>query len=81
VDIKENFDEVIDAVKEWLSLPKNTRWLMIYNNYDNPKLAGNTDPAAVDISLNHINSHYHNTVATSQYWSSYPNQKAGGCAR
>ncbi|KAN0068322.1 HET domain containing protein [Elaphomyces granulatus] len=49
VDIKENFDEVIDAVKEWLSLSDNTRWLMIYDNYDNPKLLGNTDPAAVDI--------------------------------
>jgi hypothetical protein len=49
VDIKENFDEVIDAVKEWLSLSNNTRWLMIYDNYDNPKLLGNTDPAAVDI--------------------------------
>ncbi|KAN0067790.1 TPR-like protein [Elaphomyces granulatus] len=49
LDIKENIDEVIDAVKAWLSLPNNTRWLMIYDNYDNPKLAGNTDPAAVDI--------------------------------
>ncbi|KAN0071275.1 HET domain containing protein [Elaphomyces granulatus] len=49
VDIKENFDEVIDAVKEWLSLPNNTRWLIIYDNYDNPKLPGNTDPTAVDI--------------------------------
>jgi hypothetical protein len=49
VDIKENLDEAIDAVKEWLSLPNNTRWLMIYDNYDNPKLPGNTDPAAVNI--------------------------------
>src|ERR1700727_665811 len=49
VDIKENFDEMIDAIKEWLSLPNNTRWLMIYDNYDNPKLPDNTDPAAVDI--------------------------------
>ncbi|KAN0070370.1 hypothetical protein V8E54_011239 [Elaphomyces granulatus] len=49
VDIKENIGEVIDAVKAWLSLPNNTRWLMIYDNYDNPKLAGNTDLAAVDI--------------------------------
>ena len=49
VDIKENLDEAIDAVKEWLSLPNNTRWLMIYDNYDNPRFAGNTDPAAVDI--------------------------------
>lgn len=49
VDIK-NLDEVIDAVKAWLGLPSNTRWLMIYDNYDNPKLASNKDPAAVDIT-------------------------------
>jgi hypothetical protein len=47
--MKENLDEVIDAVKAWLSLPNNTRWLMIYDNYDNPKLPGNMDPAALDI--------------------------------
>jgi hypothetical protein len=49
VDIKGDLDEVTDAVKAWLSLPNNTRWLMIYDNYDNPKLLGNTDPAAVNI--------------------------------
>jgi NB-ARC domain len=49
VDMKGDLDEVIDAVKEWLSLPYNTRWLMIYDNYDNPKSAKNADPAAVDI--------------------------------
>jgi hypothetical protein len=49
VDVKENLDEVIDAVKAWLSLLNNTRWLIIYNNYDNPKLPDNADPAAVDI--------------------------------
>ncbi|KAF2434644.1 kinesin light chain 1, partial [Tothia fuscella] len=49
VDAKENLDELIDAVKAWLSLPNNSRWLMIYDNYDNPKLATTTDTAAVDI--------------------------------
>jgi hypothetical protein len=49
VDTNKNLDEVVDAVKAWLSLPNNTRWLMIYDNYDNPKLSGNTDPAAVEI--------------------------------
>ncbi|KAN0067922.1 HET domain containing protein [Elaphomyces granulatus] len=49
VDIEENLDGVIDAVKEWLSLANNTRWLMIYDNYDNPKLPDNMDPLAVDI--------------------------------
>jgi hypothetical protein len=45
-----NLDEVIDAVKAWQGLPYNTRWLMIYDNYDNPRLASNKDPAAVDIT-------------------------------
>ena len=49
VDLK-NLDQVIDAVKAWQGLPYNTRWLMIYDNYDNPKLASNKDPAAVDIA-------------------------------
>ncbi|KUJ15376.1 HET-domain-containing protein [Mollisia scopiformis] len=49
VDTNENLDDIVDSVKAWLSLPQNTRWLMIYDNYDNPKLPGRTDPAAVDI--------------------------------
>jgi hypothetical protein len=47
--MKENLDEIIDAVKGWLSLPYNTRWLLIYDNYDNPKIARNADPTAVNI--------------------------------
>lgn len=42
-------DEIVDAVKRWLDHPKNTRWLMLYDNYDNPKFRGNTDPTAVDL--------------------------------
>ena len=49
IDINQDLDEVVDAVKSWLSLPNNTRWLMIYDNYDNPKLPGITDPAATNI--------------------------------
>ncbi|PMD56971.1 uncharacterized protein K444DRAFT_565764 [Hyaloscypha bicolor E] len=45
----ENLDDMVDFVKAWLSLSDNTRWLIIYDNYDNPKLPGNMDPAAVDI--------------------------------
>ena len=66
VDIKENLNEVIDAVKEWLSLPNNTRWLMIYDNYDNPKLAGNTDPAAVDIRKFLPESHQGSVIITTR---------------
>jgi hypothetical protein len=49
VDLKDNLDKVVDGVKAWLSLPGNSRWLAIYDNYDNPKLPGNKDPAALDV--------------------------------
>ena len=45
----QNLDEVVESVKSWLSLPNNTRWLMIYDNYDTPKLSSRTNPAAIDI--------------------------------
>lgn len=44
-----NLDDVVDAVKVWLSVSKNTRWLIIYDNYDNPKIPSYTDRAAVDV--------------------------------
>jgi hypothetical protein len=49
LDLEGNLDQVVDAVKSWLSLPQNTRWLVIYDNYDNPKHSGNQDPQALDI--------------------------------
>jgi hypothetical protein len=49
INTNQNLNEVVDAVKAWLSISNNTRWLTIYDNYDNPKVAGNADPAAVDI--------------------------------
>lgn len=49
VGMGEDLDEVVDAVKAWLSVSGNTRWLMVFDNYDNPKFPDNTDPAAVDI--------------------------------
>jgi hypothetical protein len=44
-----NLNEVIDAIKAWQGLPYNTRWLIIYNNYDNLKLASNKDIFIIDI--------------------------------
>jgi hypothetical protein len=45
----DNLDQVIYAVQAWLDLQKNTRWLLIYDNYDNPKTPGNHDRLAVNI--------------------------------
>jgi ATP/maltotriose-dependent transcriptional regulator MalT len=49
VDQKKDLDQVVSAVKAWLDIPQNTRWLMIYDNFDNPKTPGNPDGLAVDI--------------------------------
>lgn len=49
IDLQKDQDKVVEAVKAWLSLPSNTRWLMIYDNYDTPRLANTTVPGDVDI--------------------------------
>jgi ATP/maltotriose-dependent transcriptional regulator MalT len=36
VDEKKSLDEIVVGVKQWLCLRKNTRWLLVYDNYDNP---------------------------------------------
>jgi hypothetical protein len=45
----DDLDQVVYTVKAWLDLQKNTCWLTIYDNYDNPKTLGNLDRSAVDI--------------------------------
>jgi hypothetical protein len=45
----DNLDQVVHTVKAWLDLQHNTHWLMVYNNYDNPKTPSNLDCSAFDI--------------------------------
>ncbi|KXJ84703.1 P-loop containing nucleoside triphosphate hydrolase protein [Microdochium bolleyi] len=46
---QQDHTKIIQAVKVWLSLPGNTRWLIVYDNYDDPKLPGRVTDTAVDI--------------------------------
>ncbi|KAK2752266.1 NB-ARC and TPR domain protein [Colletotrichum kahawae] len=39
-----DLDETVSAVKRWLNEPKNNRWLMIYDNYDDVKLHNHGSP-------------------------------------
>lgn len=66
LNIEENLDKVVDAVKTWLSLSNNTRWLLIYDNYDNPKVQGNRDTAAVDIWRYLPESHQGSVIITTR---------------
>jgi ATP/maltotriose-dependent transcriptional regulator MalT len=65
VDTNESLDEVVDAVKAWLSRPNNTRWL-IFDNYDNPKLPRNSDPASVNIRNFFPESHQGSIIITTR---------------
>jgi hypothetical protein len=44
-----DLDEAAEAVKWWLSRAGNDRWLVIYDNYDTPKLLGHNEPGTFDI--------------------------------
>jgi hypothetical protein len=49
VDQDKDLDQVASAARAWLDFPRNTRWLMIYDNFDNPKTPSNPDASAVNI--------------------------------
>ncbi|KAI1157631.1 kinesin light chain 1 [Nemania serpens] len=49
LDLQQNQEEVVEAVKAWFSLPGNTRWLLVYDNFDDPKLGDSTDGGGIDI--------------------------------
>lgn len=43
-------DEAVEAVKAWLSLPGNTKWLAVFDNYDDAKCADAGNDTGVDIN-------------------------------
>lgn len=62
----EDLSRAVDGVKRWLDHPKNKQWLIIYDNYDNPKLADNKDPAAFDIRLYFPEAHQGAVIITTR---------------
>ncbi len=46
---EKNVDRVVEIMKQWLSTRRNTRWIMVFDNVDNPKLPETQDPKAYDI--------------------------------
>ena len=57
---EQKLDQMVQAVSRWLDEPQNDRWLLIYDNYDDPKLGtqSNELPEAgvADLSINHRES-------------------------
>jgi nitrogen regulatory protein PII len=46
-----NLDEMVEAVKWWLGSAGNDKWLIVYDNYDRPKLPAHDEPGTFDIRL------------------------------
>ena len=44
-----NLDEATEAAKQWLSSAGNNQWLLVFDNYDTPKLPGHDDPGTFDM--------------------------------
>jgi hypothetical protein len=65
VDV-EKPDEVVAAVKRWLEHAKNVRWLMVFDNYDNPKVSSNVDPSAVDLRRFLPEAHHGSVIVTTR---------------
>jgi hypothetical protein len=59
-------DKVVAEVKRWLEHAKNTRWLMVFDNYDNPKVPGNMDTGAVDIQQFLPEAHHGSIIITTR---------------
>lgn len=45
----DDLHKAMEAVKRWLSHPRNTRWLIIYDNHDTPKLPGSDGAGTFNI--------------------------------
>lgn len=46
---EKDIDRIVAVVKQWLSTKENIRWMLVFDNVDNPKLPGIEDPQAYDI--------------------------------
>jgi DNA polymerase III delta prime subunit len=46
---EKDIDRIVTVVKQWLSTKENIRWMLVFDNVDNPKLPGIEDPQAYDI--------------------------------
>nr|POE87603.1 vegetative incompatibility protein het-e-1 [Quercus suber] len=66
VNLSNDVDAVVDGVKTWLSLPSNTHWLLVFDNYDHPKVLGIADSDAVEVCSYLPEAHQGSVIITTR---------------
>jgi hypothetical protein len=61
-----DINDTIADVKEWFSAEGNHRWLLVFDNVDNPKLPGVNDPEAYDIEPYFPETHQGSIIITTR---------------
>ena len=64
---KEALGIILQEMKAWFDLPGNYRWLIIFDNVDNPKLPDNKDPHAYDIR-SYFPENYRGSILVTTRW-------------
>ena len=64
---EESLNTILREMKAWLGLPGNDRWLLIYDNVDNPKIADNKDRHAYDIQSYFPEAHQGSILVTTRW--------------
>jgi hypothetical protein len=66
VDLNGDLDQVVRSAIAWLDHRVNKRWLMIYDNYDNPKAPDNLDSSAVNVRQSLPSSDHRSIIITTR---------------
>ncbi len=64
---EEALSTILRETKSWLGLPGNDRWLLIYDNVDNPKIPDNKEQDAYDIRLYFPEAHQGSILVTTRW--------------
>ena len=62
-----SLDAIVSGMKKWLDLQGNHRWLLIFDNVDNPEIPDNKDSDAYDIQSYFPETHQGSILVTTRW--------------
>jgi hypothetical protein len=62
----DDVNQVVAGIRQWLSARGNHRWMLIFDNVDNPKTSANKDPQAFDIRRYFPEAHHGSIIITTR---------------